>query len=125
MKSDSLSASKEDERVCLWPCLHKDTKEVLHKGRYRGVELGQLTTDPLRTRAGGEQATQFLTENRRTTAYKVFKRATDTAHNIVPIADGIGRPEYSGRPDFQTGRDSTAPKMAGRASQWSTMLKVS
>ena len=47
------------------------------------------------------------------------------AHNIVPIADGIGRPEYSGRPDFQTGRDSTAPKMAGRAGQWSTMQKAS
>ena len=48
-----------------------------------------------------------------------------TAHNIAPIADGIGRPEYSGRPDFQTGRDSTAPKMAGRAGQWSTMQKAS
>ena len=35
-KSESLSASKEDERVCLWPSLHKDTKQVLNKGRYRG-----------------------------------------------------------------------------------------
>ena len=56
---------------------------------------------------------------------RIIDNTCRTAHNIVPIADGIGRPDYSVRPDFQTGRDSTAPKMAGRAGQWSTMQKAS
>ena len=65
---------------------------MLHKGRYRGVELGQLTTDPLRTRAGGEQATQYLTENRRTTTYKVFKRATEM---VTFLSKGLEEKVYS------------------------------
>ena len=35
--------------VCLWPALHKDIREVLVKGSYRGVVLGQLTGDSSRT----------------------------------------------------------------------------
>ena len=88
----TLAAKGEEEKVCYWPSLHKDTKEVLQKGKYRGVVLGQLTTDPTRTRAGTEEASQWLTEDRKTTAFKAFKRAVEM---VTFLSKGLEEKVYS------------------------------
>ena len=43
------------EAICLWPSLHSDLEEVMVRGTYRGVPMGQLLEDTNRTRAGSLQ----------------------------------------------------------------------
>ena len=45
--------------VCSWPAYHKDIREVLLKGSYRGVVLGQLTAEASRTRAGTQVTSEW------------------------------------------------------------------
>ena len=48
------------ENICNWPNLHTDIKELMEKGTYRGVPMGQLVADTSRTREGHSQQLQNL-----------------------------------------------------------------
>lgn len=48
----------KDEPKCLWPRLHEDIKLFKEKGEYRHVAMGQLTSEPVRTRVGGQEVNQ-------------------------------------------------------------------
>ena len=56
---------------------------MLGKGSYRGVVLGQLTTDPTRTRAGAAVGRQWLEEDRQSTVEKVSKSAGEVVTFLV------------------------------------------
>jgi hypothetical protein len=43
------------EEVCLWPSLHADIEELMVRGTYRTVPMGQLVEDTNRTREGNSQ----------------------------------------------------------------------
>jgi hypothetical protein len=80
------------EEICCWPALHADTRDMLKKGKYRGVVLGQLTMDPTNTREGRQQATQWLEEDRQSTAIKVYRRAEELVSFLV---EGLGEKVYN------------------------------
>ena len=48
------------ENICDWPNLHTDIKELMEKGTYWGVPMGQLVADTSRTREGHSQQLQNL-----------------------------------------------------------------
>ena len=75
-----------------WPSLHTDTREVLEKGSYRTVVLGQLSTDPTKTRAGAGVAREWLGEDRKSTAEKVYRRAGEV---VTFLFDGLKEKVYS------------------------------
>ena len=52
------------ENICDWPNLHTDIKELMEKGTYRGVPMGQLVADTSRTREGHSQQIQNLLLNK-------------------------------------------------------------
>ena len=49
-----------DGDICNWPNLHTDIKELVERGTYRGVPMGQLVEDTNRTRGGHSQQLQNL-----------------------------------------------------------------
>ena len=80
------------EEVCCWLALHADTRDMLKKGKYRGVVLGQLNMDPTNTREGRQQATQWLEEDRQSTANKVYRRAEEMVSYLM---EGLGEKVYN------------------------------
>ena len=62
------------EEVCCWPAFHKDAREVLGKGQYQGVVLGQLHQDVARTRAGSQVTREWLGEDRVSVVNRACKR---------------------------------------------------
>jgi hypothetical protein len=55
-KEGEVDGSNND--ICNWPNLHVDIKELMDKGTYRSVPMGQLVEDTNRTRAGNSQQLQ-------------------------------------------------------------------
>ena len=50
---DALGIDKDLlEKCCDWPLLHGAIREQLFDVKVRGIAMGQLVSDPLRTRAG-------------------------------------------------------------------------
>ena len=80
------------EEICCWPTLHADTRDMLTNGKYRGVVLGQLTVDPTNTREGRQQATQWLEEDRQSTAVKVYRRGKEM---VSYLAESLGEKVYN------------------------------
>ena len=78
--------------VCLWPAYHKDIREMLLKGSYRGVVLGQLTAEASRTRAGNQVTSEWLEENRKSVVGKVNKRAEGV---LTFLIEGLVEKVYS------------------------------
>lgn len=91
---NSLASDKEKTEVvrgilaevCYWPALHSDIRQMMHMGLYRGQPLGQLTTDSSRTRVGSQVAKDWLKEDRKSTAEKVYKRGSDV---VSFLAEGL------------------------------------
>ena len=48
---------------CDWPLLHSAIREQMFEGNVRGVAMGQLVPDPLRTRAGVRAGTHLLSRD--------------------------------------------------------------
>ena len=63
------------ETACWWPTYHTDIREVMSKGEYRKIPMGQLVQDPSRTRAGREQAGEVLLLDRSKIIQKTNSRA--------------------------------------------------
>jgi hypothetical protein len=80
------------EEVCLWPAFHKDAREVLGKGQYQGVVLGQLRQDVTRTRAGNQEAREWLGEDRESVVERVCRRLEPLANFIQ---QGLDKKVYS------------------------------
>ena len=78
--------------LCVWPSLHGDTREVLGKGKYRGVVLGQLRQDVARTRAGSQVTKEWLGEDRTSVVERVSRRAEDM---VTFLLDGLSSKVYS------------------------------
>jgi hypothetical protein len=52
------------EEICLWPSLHADVEDVMVRGTYRTVPMGQLLEDTNRTRDGNSQRIENSQLNR-------------------------------------------------------------
>ena len=53
-----------DPKLCMWPVLHKDLREMEAKSTYRSVPLTTLITNELKTRAGTARAKESLLLNK-------------------------------------------------------------
>ena len=70
--------------VCLWPVYHSDIREVMSRGEYRGIPMGQLVEDPTRTRAGQEVAAENMLLDRE----GIIRITNKRAHDVVEFLEG-------------------------------------
>jgi hypothetical protein len=82
----------EEAQAQFGPAYHKDIREVLLKGSYRGVVLGQLTAEASRTRAGTQVTSEWLKENRKSVVERVDKRAEGV---LTFLIEGLEEKVYS------------------------------
>ena len=78
--------------VCLWPVYHSDVREVMSKGEYRGIPMGQLVEDPTRTRAGQEVAAGNMLLDREGIVRITNQRAQDV---VEFLESGLGEVVYN------------------------------
>ena len=78
--------------VCLWPVYHSDIREVMSKGEYRGIPMGQLVEDPTRTRAGQEVAAGNMLLDRE----GIIRITNKRAHDVVEFLEsGLSEVVYN------------------------------